>query len=297
MFKGSIAALATPFDDQGNVDLKNLSDLIEWHIESGTDGIVLCGTTGESPVISSEEMRCIFETGVLVANGRIPILAGTGSYDTAKAVKATQVAKEIGADGALVILPYYNRPSPEGCFQHFQELSKVGLPLMVYHHPGRTGIKLPVRALARIAELPHISAIKEATADLDYAIELMHLTRTPVLAGDDSLVVPMIAAGACGVVSIVTNIIPREWKILTTLLLSDQVGEARDYFKRFYSLVKAMVLETNPQCVKYALSLMGKCRSHLRLPLIEPQEIVKEQIEKEMAQAGLLRYPALNLDL
>ncbi len=297
MFKGSIAALATPFDDQGNVDLKNLSDLIEWHIESGTDGIVLCGTTGESPVISSEEMRCIFETGVLVANGRIPILAGTGSYDTAKAVKATQVAKEIGADGALVILPYYNRPSPEGCFQHFQELSKVGLPLMVYHHPGRTGIKLPVRALARIAELPHISAIKEATADLDYAIELMHLTRTPVLAGDDSLVVPMIAAGACGVVSIVANIIPREWKILTTLLLSDQVGEARDYFKRFYSLVKAMVLETNPQCVKYALSLMGKCRSHLRLPLIEPQEIVKEQIEKEMAQAGLLRYPALNLDL
>lgn len=290
MFKGSIAALATPFDDQGNVDLKNLADLIEWHIESGTDAVVLCGTTGESPVLSHEETRRIFKTGLLVSNGRIPIIAGTGSYDTAQAVKMTKEAKEIGVDGALIIVPYYSRPTPEGCFQHFQELSKVGLPLIVYHHPGRIGIKLPVKALVRIAELPNIAAIKDATADLDYAIELMHLTKTPVLTGDDGLAIPMMAVGACGVVSIVANIIPREWKILNTLLLSDQVGEARDYFKRYYSLVKAMVLETNPQCVKYALSLMGKCPSRLRLPLIEPEISVKGQIASAMQKAGLLLH-------
>ena len=187
MFKGSIVALATPFDAQGNVDLKTLAELIEWHIESSTDAIVLCGTTGESPTLSPEETLSIFETGVLVSNGRIPIIAGTGSNHTAKAAELTEKAKEIGADGALVVLPYYNRPMPEGCFQHFQELSKIGLPMIVYHHPARTGIKLSIKALARIAELPNIAAIKDATGDLDHALELMHQIKTPVLTGDDSL--------------------------------------------------------------------------------------------------------------
>lgn len=288
MFKGSIVALATPFDAQGNVDLKTLAELIEWHIESSTDAIVLCGTTGESPTLSTTEMMSIFETGVLVSNGRIPIIAGTGCNHTAKAAELTEKAKEMGADGALVVVPYYNRPMPEGCFRHFQELSKIGLPLIVYHHPARTGIKLSIKALARIAELPNIAAIKDATGDIDHALELMHEIKTPVLTGDDSLALPMMAAGAVGVISIVANLIPRQWKIFTTLMLSDEVGEGREHFKRYYPLVKSMVIETNPQCVKYALSLMGKCSSALRLPLTEPEDAVKQQIEREMEKAGLL---------
>jgi 4-hydroxy-tetrahydrodipicolinate synthase len=289
VFRGSIVALVTPFNSRGEVDFGNLCDLIEWHIESGTDGIVLCGTTGEAPTLSYEETVKIFKEGVLASKGRIPIIAGTGSYDTAKSVQLTQEAKKAGVNGALVVVPYYSRPTPEGCFQHFQELSKIGLPIIVYHHPGRIGIKLPVKTLASISNLPHVAAIKDATADLDYALELMHQTKTPVLSGDDTLALPMMASGAVGVISIVANIIPREWKILTVLLLSDQVGEARDFLKRYYLLAKSMVLETNPQCVKYALSAMEKCSSRMRLPLTEPQEAVKQQLVAELLKLSHLK--------
>ncbi len=287
MFKGSLVALATPFDAEGNVDHEVLCELIQWHIESGTDGIMLCGTTGESPTLSDEEMSTLFKEAVLAAKGRIPIIAGTGSYDTRKAIKRTEEAQKAGVDGALVVVPYYNRPTQEGCILHFQEVSQVGLPMMIYHHPGRTGTKLSVKTLAKIAELPSCAAIKDSTADLDHAIELMHTISTPVLTGDDGLVVPMMASGAVGVLSIVANIIPREWKILTTLLLSEQIGEAREYFRRYYPLVKAMVLETNPQPVKFALGAMGKCSPAMRLPLIEPQEAVKQQILAELKKFKL----------
>ncbi len=288
MFRGSIVALATPFNSQGEVDFHTLCELIEWHIDSGTDAIVLCGITGEAPTLSDEEMIRIFKEGVLAAKGRIPLIAGTGSCDTAKSVRLTEEAKNAGVDGALVILPYFNRPSPDGCIRHFHELSKVGLPMIVYNHPGRTGLKLSVNVLAEISRLPNIAAMKDSTADLDHTLELMHQIKTPVLCGDDSLALPMMASGAVGVISIVANIIPRQWKILTTLMLADEVGEGRDFFNRYYSLVKSMVLETNPQCVKYALSAMGKCSSKLRLPLIEPPEGVKQQIVSEMVKAGLI---------
>ncbi|MBS0604778.1 MAG: 4-hydroxy-tetrahydrodipicolinate synthase [Verrucomicrobia bacterium] len=288
MFRGSIVALATPFNQQGEVDYHNLSELIQWHIESGTDAIVLCGTTGEAPTLTHEETIRIFKEGVIAAKGRIPIIAGTGTYDTRKAVQLTQEAKVVGADGSLIVVPYYTRPTAEGCFQHFEALSKVGIPMIVYHHPGRTGIKLPVKAMARIASLPNIVGIKDATGDLDYALDLMHQIKTPVLSGDDTLVIPLMASGAVGDISIVANIIPREWKILTTLLLADQVEEAREFFSRYYGLVKSMVLETNPQCVKFALGAMGKCSSRMRLPLVEPQDDVKKQILNEMVKAGLL---------
>ena len=288
-----MVALATPFTENGEVDYKALCELIEWHIESSTDGIVLCGTTGEAPTLSHHEKICIFKEAVLAAKGRIPLIAGTGSYDTWHSVQMTEEAKKAGVDAALIILPYYNRPTPEGCFQHFQELSKIALPMIVYHNPIRTGIKLPVKSMARIAELPHIVAIKEATGDLDYAIELMQQVSIPVLCGDDTLILPLMAAGTVGCISIVANIIPREWKILTTLLLADQFDEGREFFRRYYPLIKAMVLETNPQCVKYALSALGKCHAKMRLPLIEPQEAVKQQIVAALAAhfepRGLLR--------
>jgi 4-hydroxy-tetrahydrodipicolinate synthase len=278
MIQGSIAALVTPFTQEGEVDYKTLVELIEWHVESGTDGIVLSGITGEAPTLSQQEKIRLFKEGVLAAKGRIPIIAGTGSFDTRETVHLTQEAKKAGVDAALIIQPYFNRPTPEGCFQHYQAISDVGLPMIPYHHPGRTGVKIPVQTLARIAELPSVVAVKESTGDLDYAIELMHQISTPVYTGDDSLVLPMMGAGAVGVISVVANIIPREWKIMTTLLLADQFDEGREFFRRYYRVIKAMFLETNPQCVKYALSVMGKCSSAMRLPMIEPQEAVKQQI-------------------
>jgi 4-hydroxy-tetrahydrodipicolinate synthase len=288
MFKGSIVALATPFNEQNQVDFAILTELIQWHIESGTDGIVLCGVTGESPTLSHQEKVQIFKEGVLAAKGRIPIIAGSGCNDTARAVLLTQEAREAGVDGALIVLPYYNRPTPEGCFQHFQELSKIGLPLIVYPHPKRTGIDLPVKALVHIAGLPNVVAIKDGTGDLDYSQEFMHQCKIPVLTGDDTLLLPQMAAGAIGVISVVANIIPRQWKILTNLLLSDEVGEARDFYRRYYPLLKSMVLEINPQCVKFALSAIGKCSSRMRLPLVQPQEAIQQQIITELVKVGLL---------
>jgi 4-hydroxy-tetrahydrodipicolinate synthase len=288
MFRGSIVALVTPFNARGEVNFEVLGELVAWHCELGTDAIVLCGTTGEAPTLSHEETIQIFKEGVLAAKGRVPIIAGTGTYDTITSLQLTREAKEAGADAALVVLPYYSRPTPEGCFQHFQELSKVGFPLIVYHHPGRIGFKLAVQDLARISQIPHVVAIKDATGDLDYALELMQQTQTPILSGDDTLVLPQMASGAVGVISIVANLIPREWKALTTLLLSNQLSEGREFFNRFYPLVKSMVLETNPQCVKYALGAMDKCLPGLRLPLVEPKDAVKQQIVEEMIKAGLL---------
>lgn len=278
MFKGTIVALATPFDERGEVDWEKLVELIEWQIHSSIDGIVLCGTTGEAPTLSEEEQVKIFQIGVLTAKGRVPIIAGTGSYCTRSTLELTKRAKEAGVDGALVVLPYYNRPTAEGCLEHFKEISKAELPLIVYQHPGRTGVKLSVQALARIAELPLVVGIKEASCDLDYAVDLMQLTEKAIFSGDDTLTLALMAVGAVGVISIVANLIPREWKLLTTLLLLDQYEEGRELFYRYYPLAKAMVLETNPQCVKFALQAMGKCSHRLRLPLVEPQKATQEKI-------------------
>ncbi len=288
MFKGTLAALTTPFDEQNGIDFHTFRTLLEWHIESGTDAVVLCGTTGEAPTLSDEEQISIFQEGVRISRGRIPIIAGTGTYNTHHCVEMTRTAKKIGVDAALVVVPYYSRPTPEGCFQHFQAIADVGLPIIVYHHPGRAGIKLPVKALLRIAELPNVVAIKESTADLDYAIEVIQQARVPVLTGDDTLTLPTIAIGGVGVVSVVANLIPREWKQLTSYLLNEQWKEGRDLFNRFFPLVKAMFLETNPQCVKYAMGVLGTCSSRLRLPLIEPQESTQRHIELELMKSGLI---------
>ena len=286
MFKGTIVALATPFTEQDQVDFRALCELIEWHIDSGTDAIVLCGTTGEAPTLSNTEQIAIFKEGVLTSKGRIPIIAGTGTYNTNQCIEITHAAKKAGVDGALVVVPYYNRPTPEGCFQHFQAISKVGLPMIIYHHPGRIGIKLPVKALLRIAEIPNVVAIKDSTADLDYMIELIQQTSLPILTGDDTLVLPTIAVGGVGVFSVVANLIPQEWKQLTSLLLNDKSKEARELFRQFFPLAKSMFLETNPQCVKFALGMLGKCSSKMRLPLIEPQESTQRQIINELTKIG-----------
>lgn len=292
MFKGSIVALATPFTEENEVDYPSLRALVEWQISSGTDGIVLCGTTGEAPTLSDEEQLKIFEEGVSVSNGRIPIIAGTGSYDTHHTLEMTQEAKKIGADGALVIVPYYNRPTQEGCFQHFQTLAKAELPMIVYHHPGRTGVKLTVKTCLRIAEIPQVVAIKDATCDLDYLTELVRESPVPVMTGDDTLLLPSMSVGAAGVISVIANLIPGQWKQLVDSLLNGHFMEGRELFNKYYTLAKAMFLETNPHGVKYALGALNKCSAKMRLPLVEPQESTKAQIVTELVKAGLLLQEA-----
>ena len=268
MFKGSIVAIITPFTQEGEVDFKAFKELVDWHISEGTDAIVCCGTTGEAPTLSSEEQLKIFKTAIDVSQKRIPIIAGTGTYDTRKTVDRTARAKELGADGCLVVVPYYSRPTPEGCIAHYTEVSKVGLPMIVYHHPGRTGIRLSAEVLAKISTLPSVVAIKEASGGLELIQEIRQISNIPIFSGDDTLTLAMMELGAVGGISIVANVIPKAWKEMIQSFLQGNRQQAKELDAEYASLVQSMVLETNPQCVKYAVSLLGKCLPHLRLPLL-----------------------------
>jgi 4-hydroxy-tetrahydrodipicolinate synthase len=272
--RGSIVALVTPFQESGEIDWAALENLIGWHVEQGSDGIVLCGTTGEAPTLTVEERLEIFRVGVRVAKGKVPLIAGTGTYSTRQTVLATEAAQKIGVDAALVVVPYYSRPTPEGCFAHYQEVSKVGLPFLIYHHPGRTGVKLSVESLAQIGSLPHVAGIKEASGTLEITEELKSQVSVPIFSGDDLLTLPLMERGAVGVISIVANLIPKEWK--------KGVGTADQ--ARYENICRALVLETNPQCVKYALSLLGKCGPYMRLPLVQPRPETREAIEAALCE-------------
>lgn len=282
MFQGSIVALVTPFHQNLSIDFAALEALIEWHIEEGTDAISLCGTTGENGTLSYQEFLAIIEKAVKVARGRVPIIAGTGCLDTCLTVKKTIESRKLGADGALVVLPYYSRPTEEGCLAHFQEVAKAGLPMIIYHHPGRCGIRLSPATLAKISEIPGVVNIKDAVGELSHTLELMNQTKTPLLCGDDTLALPHLACGTAGVISIVANLIPRKWKEFIVTLRNGELEEGRKMFQEFYSLCHSLVIETNPQGVKFALSKMGKCKPYLRLPLVMPRASTQLQIETEL---------------
>jgi len=278
MFKGSIVALVTPFTQNGDIDDLAFKELVDWHAEQGTNAIVCCGTTGEAPTLSSEEQLHIFKMAFDVSKKRVPIIAGTGTYDTRKTVERTRQAKELGVDGCLVVVPYYSRPTPEGCIAHFTEVDKVGLPTIVYHHPGRTGIRLSAEVLAKIAELSSVVAIKEASGGLELIQEIQQISDIPIFSGDDTLTLAMLELGAVGGISIVANLIPQEWSEMIQSFLRGDKERAKELNALYEPLFQSMVLETNPQCIKYALSLLGKCNPHLRLPLLEPKEENKLEI-------------------
>ncbi len=287
MFRGSVVALITPFTAEGDVDFPAFCELIDWHANEGTDAIVCCGTTGEAPTLSCEEKDQIFKTAVEVSRGRVPIIAGTGTYDTRKTVAATARAKELGVEGCLVVVPYYNRPTPEGCIAHYQAINTVGLPTILYHHPGRTGVKLSAEVLAEISRLPSIVAIKEASGGLELMQEIQKLSDIPIFSGDDTLALAMMELGAVGVISIVANLIPRAWKEMIGSFLQGDFKRAQELNAFYAPLVEAMVLETNPQCVKCAASLLGKCQPQLRLPLVFPRSSTQQTIASALARTGL----------
>ena len=281
-YEGSIVALVTPFTEEGLVDSCALQLLIERQIEAGTNAIVICGTTGEAPTLSDEEYCKVLEESLQIARGRIPIIAGTGSYSTAATVEKTHFAKEAGAAACLVIFPYYNRPTAAGVYKHVEAIAAVGLPIILYHNPVRTGSRLSALDLLHLLSMDEVIALKDSSGEIDLFLQLVHSSQKPIFTGDDLHTLPFMAVGAKGIISVIANVIPKEWKEMADFCLEGNFFKAKEIFSRFYPLCKSMTLETNPQCVKFALGLMGLCRSNLRLPLVEPAELHQEKIRSAM---------------
>jgi 4-hydroxy-tetrahydrodipicolinate synthase len=290
MFHGSNVAIVTPFNNSG-VDEEALRGLIEWHIESGTHGIVSCGTTGESATLSHEEHDRVVEFTLEVVNGRIPVIAGAGSNSTQEAIRRTRYARSAGADGALLVVPYYNKPTQEGMFQHFRAVAEaVDIPVILYNVPGRTVANMQPETVARLAEIPNIVGIKEATGSLAQVSDVIGLCpeKFTVLSGEDSVVLPMYSVGGRGVISVTANVAPKDMAEMCDAAEEGDWQRARDLHYKLRPLSAAMFFETNPIPAKTALSLMGKIQGDLRLPLCPMGEVPREMLVETMKAYGLL---------
>jgi len=289
MFQGTLVALVTPFRN-GEVDYGAIERLVDWHLEQGTDGLVPVGTTGESPTVTMEEHKRIVETVVRRADGRVPVVAGTGGNATAEAVELTRFAKEAGADGTLQVCPYYNKPTQEGLYRHFATIAETcDLPMVLYNIPGRTGVSMTPETVARLARLPQVVAIKEATGSMDQASAILAACDIAVLSGDDSLTLPLMALGGKGVISVVANLVPKEMKRLTDAMLAGDLATARQVHRRLFPLCRAMFVETNPIPVKTAMAWVGLLESdEKRLPLTDLAPASAERLREAMVAFGLL---------
>ena len=290
MFAGSMVALVTPFRD-GKVDWQSLEALLDFHITNGTNGIVPCGTTGESATLTPQEHDEVIKAVVKAVNQRVPVIAGTGSNSTDEGVRLTRAAEKSGADGALMISPYYNRPTQEGIYQHYKKVAdSVGIPVIVYNIPGRTGSKIEAETLARLSEIKNVAGVKEATGSVDQAIDVIRLCgdRLAVYSGEDSLTFSLMALGGKGVISTVANIVPKEMSQLTEACLEGNWEKGRDLQLKLIPLIRAVFLETNPIPIKTALALMGRCTSDLRLPLTPMSESALKKLKQAITDFGLL---------
>ncbi|MCL5022064.1 MAG: 4-hydroxy-tetrahydrodipicolinate synthase [Nitrospirae bacterium] len=291
MFSGSIVAIVTPFKG-GKVDEKALENLVEWHIASGTDAVVPCGTTGESATLEYDEHYRVIELVIRTADKRIPVIAGTGANSTDETIMMTKKAKKLGADGALLVAPYYNKPTQEGLYRHYKAVAEaVKMPLVLYNVPGRTAVNILPPTVARLAEIENIVAIKEATGDMKQVSEVIRLCgdRITVISGDDFTTLPLLALGGKGVISVTANIAPREVSDMCRLWNEGKYEESRALHYKLEPLNQAMFIETNPIPAKTALALMGKIREEFRLPLCEMSDANKEKLKKTMKGFGLIR--------
>ncbi|BBL80385.1 4-hydroxy-tetrahydrodipicolinate synthase [Rubrobacter xylanophilus] len=269
MFSGTLTALITPFRN-GEVDVEALEGLVEFQIQQGVSGLVPCGTTGETPCLSEEEDRLVVETVVRVANGRVPVIAGTGSNSTDMAIRYTRMAEEAGADGSLQVAPYYNKPTQEGLYRHFAAIAEnTSLPIILYNIPSRTGVTISAETTARLAEIPNIVGTKEATHSMDLASDLRRLCGEEfcILSGDDSLTLPIMALGGRGVISVASNVAPAAVSELTQALLEGDYERGRELHYELLPLFRVLFIETNPIPVKTAASLLGLCSDEMRLPM------------------------------
>ena len=290
MFTGSLVALVTPFAE-GEIDFETLRELVNFQIQSGTDGIVPVGTTGESPTLSHEENKQVIKVVVEEVAGRIPVIGGTGSNSTAEAIELTRFAKEIGADGSLQVLPYYNKPTQEGLYQHFAAIAgEVDLPMILYNIPGRCGVNMEPRTIVKLAEIENIVGIKEASGQLDQVSQIAVSCSLTILSGDDSLTLPIASVGGKGVISVVANIVPTDVKAMTDAILDGDFATARQWHNKLFPLSKALLsLATNPIPIKAAMALLQMSSEEMRLPLVGISPGKKEQLQQILTDYGLLR--------
>ncbi len=291
MFQGAFVAIVTPFQN-GRIDEPALRDLIEFQIENGTHGIVPCGTTGESATLSHEEHERVVEITVDQVKKRVPVIAGTGSNNTTEAIRLTKHAKECGADAALMIAPYYNKPTQEGLYQHFKQVAEtVDLPIIVYNIPGRTAVNMEPETIARLAKIPNIVGVKEATGSMKQITDIVRLCGDgfSVLSGEDYITFPLMCVGGKGVISVVSNIAPRDMADLCTHFLEGRFQDAYALYYKLLPLCHAMFVETNPAPVKAALKMMGKIGSdEVRLPLVGLSEASKAKVAQALKDYGLI---------
>ena len=289
-FAGVSVALVTPFKD-GEIDFASLGRLVNWHIEQGTDCLVPVGTTGESPTLDHSEHEKIIAFVVEKAGRRIKVMPGTGSNSTREALRLTKFAKQAGADGALMVGPYYNKPTQEGYYRHFATVAEaVDIPIVLYNIPGRTGSNITPETINRLAQLPPIVGVKEATGSLDQASQIICGSNLTVLSGDDSLTLPIMSVGGRGVVSVVGNIVPRDLKALCSAFDRGDIAEAQKWHRKLFTLCKDLLgLATNPIPLKTAMRLLGRDTGELRLPMCAMDEGGEMKIRRTLIEYGLMK--------
>ena len=289
--QGTITAMVTPFGKDGAVDYGRLAEFVDWQCESGVDGLCPVGTTGESPTLDHAEHHKVIEETIKFAKGRVTIIAGTGANSTAEAVSLTKAAIAMGgADACLQVTPYYNKPNPEGLCRHFMTVADLGLPVVLYNVPGRSGREIPLDVVARLATHPMIVAIKEAAGSVERVSAIK--ARCPdltVLSGDDSLALPMISVGAAGVISVASDVMPKEISDFIRTALAGDMAAARALHLKYYNLFHDLFIDTNPVMVKEALALMGKIDLVYRLPLCETTAANRAKIAETLKELGVLK--------
>ncbi|GBC76622.1 4-hydroxy-tetrahydrodipicolinate synthase [bacterium HR08] len=290
-FRGCFVALVTPFRRDGQVDYERLEALVDFQLEAGMDGLVPCGTTGESATLHPEEQREIIRRVVERVRGRAPVIAGAGTNATEEAVELARHAERAGADAVLSVTPYYNRPTQEGLYQHFRAIAEsVRLPVILYNVPSRTGCNLEVKTVLRLAEIPNIIGIKEASGNLEQIMELLRVRPQGflVLSGDDAWTLPVLALGGDGVISVIANQTPAEMRELVAAALAGDWARARELHYRLLPLMRGNFLETNPIPVKAALAMMGLIEENYRLPLVPPRPETRERLRQILADLNLI---------
>lgn len=291
-FEGSYVALITPFKENGEVDEGKIRELVNYHIENGTAGIVPCGTTGEAPTLTFSEHEKVIKIVVEEVKGKIKVIAGAGSNNTDRAIELTKYAKKLGADAALSTCPYYNKPTQRGLYEHYRKIAEEAkFPIMLYNVPGRTGTNIEAETVARLAEIPEIVAIKEATGSLEQMIKIQDLCgdKIEILSGEDHLILPMLSIGAKGVVSVVANIMPREMSELISSFLNREFEKAYNLHTKLYEVSRNMFIEGNPVTVKAAMNILGQIDNDLvRLPLVSAEQKTKDKLTKFFKERSII---------
>ncbi|MEZ7770696.1 MULTISPECIES: 4-hydroxy-tetrahydrodipicolinate synthase [Neisseria] len=289
MLKGSLVALITPMNQDGSINYEQLHDLIDWHIENGTDGIVAVGTTGESATLPVEEHLAVIEATVKHVNKRIPVIAGTGANNTVEAIALSKAAEQAGADYTLSVVPYYNKPSQEGIYQHFKAIAEAtSIPMIIYNVPGRTVVSMSNDTILRLAEIPNIVGVKEASGNIGNNIELINSVPEgfAVLSGDDPTGLPFMLCGGHGVVTVAANVAPKLFADMCRAALEGDIATARRLNEQLIPIYNTMFCEPSPAAPKWGLSLLGKCEPHVRLPLVALTEAGQAKVRAALEKSG-----------